>query len=306
MATPELSVVTGAFGYTGKYITRRLLSMGQRVRTLTVQLDRPNPFGEQVGVAPLDFDDPEGITRSLRGATTLYNTYWVRFPRGQVTFEKAVQNSSTLVEAAKEAGVGRLVHISHVNASTSSPLPYFRGKGLVDEFISRSGLSYAIVRPSLVFGRDDILINNVAWALRRFPVFTIFGSGEYRLQPVSVEDVARIAVTAAHEDSSQVIDAIGPETHTWDGLVRLIAGAISKRVMLVHMRPGLALALSRLLGLMVGDVMVTRDEVKGLMANLLVSEGGAPTSETRLSEWLVQNSDHLGRTYASELDRHYR
>lgn len=305
METPEVNVVTGAFGYTGKYITRRLLSMGKRVITLTGHPNRPNPFGNQVGVFPFNFDNPGELGQSLRGATTLYNTYWVRFPHGQVTFEKAVENTKTLIRAAEEAGVGRIVHVSITNASEDSPLPYFRGKGLLERTIIQSKLSYAIIRPTVIFGTEDILINNIAWLLRRSPVFAVPGSGDYLIQPVFVEDVAEIAVGAGHQDANLVIDAVGPEVYTFEAMVRLIAEKVRSRAKIIHLRPGLALFLSRLVSCLVRDVLLTRDEIEGLMSNLLVSEV-PPTGRTRMSEWLEQKADIVGTRYASELARHYR
>ncbi len=305
METPELNVVTGAFSYTGKYITQRLLSMGKRVRTLTAHPIRPNPFGHRVSVAPFDFDNRRKLIESLQGATTLYNTYWVRFSHGHVTFDKAVENTKRLIKAAEEAGVRRIVHVSITNASEESSLPYFRGKGILENAIIHSSLSYAIVRPTVIFGREDILINNIAWFLRRFPVFAVFGSGDYRLQPVFVEDVAEIAVSAARYDENIIVDAVGPEIYTFDELVRLIADKIQTKAKIIHLRPGPALFLSRLVGYLVNDVVVTRDEVRGLMSNLLVSED-PPAGRTPLSDWLGQNAANVGARYASELDRHYR
>jgi len=138
METAELNVVTGAFSHTGKYITRRLLSMGKTVRTLTGHPNRENPFGHQVSASLFDFDNPSQLKESLKGATTLYNTYWVRFSRGEVTFDKAVENTKTLIKAAEEADVHSIVHISITNPSEKSPFPYFRGKGLVEEAIIHS------------------------------------------------------------------------------------------------------------------------------------------------------------------------
>src|SRR5439155_7954939 len=126
----------GAFGYTGKYIARRLLAMGRRVLTLTGHPDRPNPFGELVSVAPFRFEQPEALAETLRGASVLYNTYWVRFSRGGVTFEKAVENSRVLIRAAEAAGVRRIVHVSITHASEDSPLGYFRGKGQIEAAIA--------------------------------------------------------------------------------------------------------------------------------------------------------------------------
>jgi len=304
METTEVNVVTGAFSHTGKYIAQRLLSMGERVRTLTGRPDHENPFGSQVETSPFNFDKPGELTDSLRGATTLYNTYWVRFPHGQVTFDRAVENSKTLIRAAEEAGICRIVHISITNPSEESPFPYFRGKALVERAITHSKLSYTIIRPTVIFGTQGILINNIAWLLRKFPVFAVFGSGNYRIQPVFVEDMAKIAVNAGHSNENMVIDAVGPEIYTFDELVRLIASKINSRAKIVRVNPRLALFLARLIGYAVKDVVITKDEIQGLMSNLLVSET-PPTGQTRLSDWLEQNADRVGANYISDLQRHY-
>jgi nucleoside-diphosphate-sugar epimerase len=195
----ELNVVTGAFSYTGKYIAQRLLSAGKTVATLTNHPKRPNPFGERVRALPFNFDNRSQLEENLRGATTLYNTYWIRFPRGGTTFDSAVKNTEVLIDAARTASVRKVVHISISNPSADSVLPYFKGKALAEQAITNSGLEYAIVRPTLVFGAEDVLINNIAWFLRRFPVFPIAGSGDYLVQPVFVEDLAALAVTAGQE-----------------------------------------------------------------------------------------------------------
>ncbi len=207
----EFDVVTGAFSYTGKYVTRRLLKAGRRVRTLTGHPNRANEFGEQVEIAPMDFQNPGGLVQSLRGATVLYNSYWVRFSHGRATFDQAVANSRVLIQAAKEAGVHRIVHLSIANPSVDSHLPYYSGKAQVERAIIDSGLSYAILRPTVNFGVEDILINNIAWFVRRFPVFAIPGSGQYRIQPIFAEDIADLAVSAARKKANLILDAVGPE-----------------------------------------------------------------------------------------------
>jgi uncharacterized protein YbjT (DUF2867 family) len=181
-------------------------------------------------------------------------------------------------------------------------LPYYRGKALQEQALRGSGVEYAIIRPSLVFGHGDILVNNMAWLLRRFPLFPIFGSGQYRLQPVHVDDVASLAIAA---QAGQVIDAVGAETFTFEAFIHLMASALGSRAQLVHFPPGLGIALGRLIGLFVGDVILTQDELVGLMASLLVSPD-PPLGKTLFSEWLRQHADSLGREYASELRRHFR
>ncbi|MFZ5824735.1 MAG: SDR family oxidoreductase [Bacillota bacterium] len=302
----ELHVVTGAFGYTGKYIARLLLARGHRVMTLTGHPDRPNPFGDQVRALAFHFDRPDLLAESLRGVDTLYNTYWVRFAYGEVDYDLAVRNTKILFQAAREAGVKRVVHVSITNASSESPLPYFRGKGVLEEALRESGLSYAIIRPTVVFGPEDILINNIAWLLRRFPLFIVPGSGDYRLQPIFVEDLAELVVRAGEAGGENMeIDAVGPERFTFDELVALVARTVSSRAARVHLPPAVALAAARGISRLLGDVLLTRDEVDGLMADLLIADG-PPPGKRRLSDWLRENAPGVGARYASEVARHYR
>lgn len=305
MAHPETAVVTGAFSYTGKYIARRLLDEGVRVKTLTGHPDREDPFGGAVEVAPLDFADGDGLRRSMDGAGVLYNTYWIRFARRETTFERAVANSRTLFEAARDAGVARIVHVSITNADSGSRLPYFSGKGRVEEALKDLGVPHAIVRPTLVFGAEDVLLNNMAWAIRRFPFFPIVGSGEYLVRPIYVDDLAALAVAAGSEADDTVADAVGPETLTFEALLHLLAAALGSGCRFVHTSPAVSLALTGLVGMLIRDVVLTRDEIDGLSASLLTSDGPS-TGATGLSEWLDENAGGLGRRYVSELRRNFR
>jgi uncharacterized protein YbjT (DUF2867 family) len=301
----ELHVVTGAFGFTGRYLAERLVRDGQRVRTLTGHPHRPNPFGDRIEVAPLDFTHHARLIENLSGARCLYNTYWVRFPRGETTYDLAVENSRNLFAAAVEARVGRLVHVSVTNPDLESPLPYFRGKAQVEQAVRESGLPHSILRPSLVFGPGDILANNIAWSLRHSPVFPIPGDGQYRVQPVFVEDVAQLAMEGAMAAENVVRDAVGPEIFAYRELVERIRAAVGSRSRVVGLPPTLVLLSSALIGLVVRDVVLTRGEIDGLMASLLVSKG-TPTAPTRFSEWLASHGAGLGIHYASELARHFR
>ncbi len=300
----ENVVITGAFSYTGKYATRFLLDEGYRVRTLTSHLQRKNPFGERVAVFPYDFERPDELRRSLEGVSTLINTYWVRFPRGGVDFKTAVRISRILIEAAREAGVRRIVHVSIANPSPESPLAYYRGKAEVEGMVRESGMSYAIVRPTVIFGADDILIDNIAWFVRHFPVFGIPGDGRYGIRPVYVEDMARLLVASVGEVGNSERDAVGPETFRFEELVRMIARALGRRIRIAHMPTVLAYLSTLVTGWLVRDVVLTWEEYRGLMSNLLAPEGPA-TGSTRLSEWLAENRESVGRQYASEVERHY-
>jgi len=297
-------VITGALSYTGKYATRLLLDRGYRIRTLTNHPKRENPFGERVQIFPYHFDQPEKLTETLRGATTLINTYWVRFPHGGATFEKAVENTRTLIGAAKNAGVPRIVHVSIANPSLDSALGYYRGKAQLEQAVMESGMSYTILRPTVIFGLEDILINNIAWFVRHSPMFAIPGDGQYRIRPIFVEDMARLVADAVEPGPNKVIDAVGPETYTFEELVLQIASQLGCSTRLLHVSTAAAYLATRLAGWLVGDVVLTWEEYKGLMGGLLAPEGPA-TGETRMSEWLAANRERVGRKYASELARHF-
>ena len=299
-----MNVVTGAFGYIGRYITRHLLEQDESVRTITTHPHKPNPFGAAVQAFPLDFDHPDEILRSLAGVKTLYNTYWVRFEYDGATFAKAVVNTALLFDLAKRAGVEKIVHISVTNASVNSDLPYYAGKARQEQALMDCGVPYAIVRPTLVFGREDILVNNIGWLVRKFPIFPIFGKGDYRLQPVYVGDLAEIAVDCARSAQSIQIDALGPETFSFKAFVQQIVNEIHPGRLLVQLPPRLGTALGSIIGWAMRDVLLTQAELQGLMDEMLTSTQ-APNGSTIFSLWLREHKDEVGKQYSSELARHF-
>lgn len=305
-ADGELHVVTGAFGYSGSWIARRLLDRGHRVRTLTGHPDRPHSLRDRVSAHPFRFGDPSAMAEPMDGAAALHNTYWIRFERGGRTFRRAVRHSRALFEAARGAGVERVVHVSITHPDPDSPFPYFRGKAQVEEALAASGLPHSVLRPALLFGGDDVLLNNIAWMVRRFPVFPVPGDGRQPIRPVHVGDLAELAAgEAARSEGRRVVDAVGPERFTYRELVREVADALEARTAVVRAPPGLVRLAARALGALVDDVILTRDELGGLDAGLLDSDAPA-AGDTRLSRWLRENADRVGRRWASELDRHYR
>jgi NADH dehydrogenase len=292
-------VVTGAFGYTGRYLSERLLADGRRVRTLTAHpASGPGP----VEVHPYRFDDRDALVASLRGADTFYNTYWARYPHGGTSYDRAVRNSRMLIEAATEAGVRRVVHISITNPSHDSFYAYYRGKAQIEDILRTSGLSYAIVRPTVLFGTNDILVNNIAWLVRRFPVFAVPGDGRYRLRPVATADLADLCVRLAEEPDNVTVNAIGPEVFTFTELVTAIATAVDTYCRVAHVPPALVGLALPALSLLTRDVILTRDELRGLMSEYVHVDGDA-TCPTRLTDHLTTHGRLLGARYQSELAR---
>jgi len=296
------AAVTGAFGYSGRYIAKRLVEAGHSVITLTNSVGRENPFGDRVRAFPFHFDQPGRLCESLRGVDALINTYWVRFDHRRFSHREAVTNTQILFQAAKEAGVRRIVHVSITNPDLRSDLPYFRGKAELESALKTLGVSYCILRPTVLFGKEDILINNIAWALRRLPVFGVFGAGDYKLQPIYVDDLAAAAVQKAGGTDDEIVNAIGPETFTYRALVELLRRTLGVYRPILAVPPGLGYWACRLLGLLVRDVVITRQEIRGLMENRLYVDAPALGS-TKLSAWVTRHRDTLGRHYSSELAR---
>jgi NADH dehydrogenase len=302
----ETDLVTGAFSYSGSRIAELLIESGRDVRTLTHHPDREHPLRARVRAAPYRFDDADALARSLEGITTLYNTYWVRFERDQTTFAHAVANSRVLFEAARRARVARIVHVSIANPSIDSELPYYRGKALVEQALAAADVPYAIVRPTFFFGGGrDILANNIAWVLRRMPLFVVPGDGRYLVQPIHVDDFARICLDAAHGSREVIMDAAGPDTMSFEELVRAIRDALGRRTPILHMPAPVMAALAQALGVLVHDVVLTADEIRGLTAGLLAS-GQPALGRVSFLGWLNEHGSTLGAEYANELDRHFR
>jgi len=302
MTPKPLHAVTGALGYTGKSLAEQLLAQSIPVRTLTNSPSRYNPFGEKLDIHPLAFDDPAQLTKSLQGVKVLYNTYWVRFNHKLFTFDQAVENTKRLLSAAKEAGVEKIVHVSILHADQADDLGYYKGKHELEDALKALDLPFAIIRPGVLFGRGDILLNNIAWTLRHLPFFGTFGNGQYRLRPLHVDDMATLMLKAANESESKTIDAVGPESYTYKELVELIGSVVGVSKPIIPVPPTLAYLVSKLVNFAVNDVVITRQEITGLMRGLL--DSNAPDAgSTKLSEYIEQNKDTLGHRYANEIKR---
>jgi NADH dehydrogenase len=307
----QTDVITGAFSYSGAAIARELRAAGHQVRTLTGHPERA-PADTDVDVRPLDFGDPDGLTRDLAGAHTLYCTYWVRFPHRDATRESSVTNSGLLFDAAARAGVQRIVYVSILHASPASRYPYFSGKGEVERHLTAAGVPYAIARPAILFGEStdrgaeaSILLNNIAWLLRHLPVFAIGGGGDYRVRPIHVDDLARLCISLAAQPGNVTVDAVGPESVSFKEMVLAIRAATGSRCAVVPAPGWLIPPASAVLGALLRDVLLTAEEYQAMAAGLADSTAPA-TGQASLTEWIAARGAELGRAYANELDRHYR
>jgi NADH dehydrogenase len=292
----QTDLVTGAFGNTGSAIAELLVGRGRSVHTLTSRAADPT---SPLEVHPFSWGHPDETAAAFEGVTTFFNTYWMRMGDGAGGYDVAVDRCIELIDAAEQAGVERIVHLSVAHPSLDSPYPYFRGKARVETRLQQSPIPAAIVRPTLIFGGDSVLLNNLAWILRRLPVFAIAGDGRYRVRPVHVDDVARLCVEAGDRRTVEVIDAVGPDRPTYGELVREVRAAVGGRARIVPAPTPLVLAGSRALGLLVRDDVLDRDELVSTMEGLADTDGPS-TGSVSLAAWLAEHGSTLGRSYENE------
>ena len=302
MKTTLNITVTGALGYSGRWIAQELIDAGHHVKTITNSLHKPNPFGNQIVIEPFNFNQPEKLTDSLKGSDVLVNTYWVRFNHNQFNHSEAVENTKILFDCAKKAGVKRIIHVSITNPSLDSELEYFKGKAELELYLSQLGIPHSIIRPAVLFGHGDILINNIAWMVRHLPIMGVFGKGDYKMQPIHVEDFAKCITTECSEEGNRTINAIGQESYTYKELVYKMMDIFNTKKPVLNTPPIIGYWLGKIVSSWKNDVTITQEEIKGLMDNLLYVDD-KPIGTIRLSEWMKENKETLGVNYASELER---
>ena len=300
--TENQHAVTGAFGYSGQQIARRLLERGCKVVTLTNKPPQQELFGHPITTFPLTFDNSDQLVRSLEGVQVLYNTYWVRFNHKNFTHHDGIRNSGILFEAAKRAGVRRIVHVSIANPSEDSPFEYYRGKAVIENKLRETGVPYSILRPTVLFGHGDILMNNIVWTLRRFPVVGYFGKGNYHIRPIHLDDFADLAVEHGTHEGNEIVDAVGPEDYPYKELLQTIAEVIGTKNLLMPVPVWIGWSVAQLIGKLQNDIFLTRQEIGALMANLLTSSAPA-TGGISLCEFIRENRLTIGKNYANELRR---
>lgn len=297
------SVVTGAFGFTGKYISKLLLSKGESIKTFTNKVNR-DIFGEKIEIFKYDFRNKEYLIKAMSNAKRLYNTYWIRFPYKNISFKEVINNTKILIDCAKEANIEKVIHISITNANPKSKFQYFKYKGIVEEMIKDSKIDYFILRPTVIFGKESILINNIAWFLKKLPLFFIFGKGRYLVQPIYIEDLAKIAVFGADNFKNKIVDIVGPEIFEFKEMINLIKTKISSKSKIIYLPSFLFQIFIPILNFLTKDIVLTKEELKALKDNLLYSKE-EPLGKKKFTDWIDENKDNLGKEYFSELLRHY-
>ena len=236
-------LVTGGTGFIGQTLIRHLLQEGHQVRTLL----RPSrvtpdlPKGLPVEVSLSSILDERSLRVAVAGVDTVYHLVGAEW-RGAGTnlSEIEIQGTRTLLEVAEQAGVRRIVYISHLDADRASAFPMIKVKGIVEEFIRRSSMEHTIIRTGLVFGENDHFTTGLAKLMAVYPLlFFLPGMGDAYLQPLWVEDLATCLTWLLERDDlvNMTLEIGGPEFLTIHQVAEAVMGAVGINRFLVHMRP---------------------------------------------------------------------
>lgn len=306
------NLITGAFSFSGRFIAEELLTLGDSVETMTGHPNINDPHYKQIKIKEFRFDDFDALVESFKGIDTFYNSYWIRYPYKGMTWRQAVINCGKLFKACKVAGVKKIIHLSVTNCQKNSPYSYFKGKAIVEEMLKQCGVPYTILRVAWFFEDGDILVNNIAWILRRFPIFGLFDYGRFKLQPISAKSLAEIAVASRYQgdktiNNNKIINAIGPETYTWKQFITTINSSLGSKTLIIPF-PGFtvyfAVLISKFIGFFVHDRLLTIEEIKALEDDLCLTKDPS-IGDISFKDWLYKYAKSNGVLWHGEIQRHY-
>ena len=268
-----LIAVTGATGFVGRHLAALLARRGHSVRALVRNPRRADALRNlPVELVAGDLSDPGVLALLVRDASAVVHLVGIIVESGRATFQDVhVEGTRRVLAAARQAGVGRVVHMSAIGARDArDATPYHRTKWEAEELVRGSGLSYAIFRPSIISGPESVPIRTLARLHRWSPVVPMFGDGQFATQPVWIEDVAlAFALAAENGRFTGAFELGGPAPMTYEAFVRAIGRAAGHPRPLVHLPLALARAAARVFDLLGGAAPLTSDQLQMLV------EGGA-------------------------------
>ncbi|MEP6678231.1 MAG: complex I NDUFA9 subunit family protein [Betaproteobacteria bacterium] len=290
-------LVLGGTGFVGRHLIPRLCAAGHRVTAIARRREEARHLIllPTVQVVEGDSLDPRELDARLRHASAVVNLVGILNERERETFAAVhVDGARTVVDACARGGVARLVHMSAINADPDGPSRYLRSKGEAEAIVAASGLDWTIVRPSVIFGREDAFLNLFAKLLKAFPVLPL-AAPDARFQPVFVGDVAQCLAQALVDDRTilQRYNLCGPHVYTLKQLVRYVGAQTGNRRPVLGLGPALSKLQARVLELLPGTPM-SRDNLASMARDAVCDSpfppvfGFAPTElEATAPAWLA-------------------
>ena len=233
-------LVTGASGFIGRRVVRRLLHDGHSVRALVRDPERRAMLPDTAETAQGDVLDPGSLVRACEGVDAVAHLAAVIRESGRLTFQRVnYEGTRNVLEAAEAAGVGRFVFASTIGATSDAALPYLSSRWMAEQDVARSTVESVILRFSAGFGEGDELLNVLAAQVRLSPLVPIAGDGKARFQPIHAGDAARCLAEACQRDElgGEPLELGGPDYYTYDEMIDLIAETLGAKVAKLHLPP---------------------------------------------------------------------
>lgn len=265
-----LILLTGATGFVGGYVARRLVSQGARLRCLVRQTsiatgDRLAALGVELALG--DVTDPDSLARAVKGVEAVIHLVAVIVERGQATFQRVnYQGTLNLLAACQGAQVRRFLHMSNIGVGPEASFPFMHSKWRAEEEVRRSGLDWTVFRSSIMFGAGDEFVTKLAGMVRKAPLAPIIGSGGTRFQPIWVEDTARCLALALEKADTvgRVIPIGGPEHLTYEEIIDLIIEALGVRKPKVHIPVALMMPVAAIMAALQTRPLITPGQLSQL------------------------------------------
>jgi uncharacterized protein YbjT (DUF2867 family) len=224
--------IAGATGFVGGHLTEELLLQGHQL----VLLSHNRKAVDRIGVSFVqgDISEPDSFLAAVKGCDAVINLVGIirEFPAKNITFERLhVEATANMISVAQRAGVLRYLQISALGARLDAVSAYHQTKWRAEELVRGSGLAWTIFRPSIIFGVGDAFVNMLAGQLKLAPVMPVIGSGQYRLQPLHADDLARCFARSLEmpETAGHSYDLCGPDRFSYCELLDCIANAMGKK-----------------------------------------------------------------------------
>ncbi len=260
--------VTGATGFVGSHLCRELAARGHAVTALVREGSSAERLaGENISFARGDITRPESLPPAFQGCDAVVHLVGIIRERPGQTFEGIhAEGTASVVRAARQAGVRRLVHMSAAGTRPDAASSYHRTKWLGEEAVRASGLEWVVLRPSLIFGRGDGFTTTMMDLVRRAPVVPVIGSGKNLMQPVAVGDVCAAFAASVEEErhTGQTYELGGPDRLTYEEIVRMVVRAMGLRRRFVHIPAGLMMPVAAVLSRLSPRFPLTPDQIRML------------------------------------------
>ncbi len=256
--------VTGGTGFVGRNLVNRLLSDNHEITILANRQSAKELFGKKVRAVSGSVHNFSDLIPAFQESQVVYHLVGIIAETRKNTFEKTVaEGTKNIVAACREAGVKKIIYLSSLGTSANAQSAYHKTKYLAEQSVINSGLEWVIFRSSIIYGKGDGFLTIMSKIIRMLPFVPIFGDGEYKLQPIHINDLTEVMAAAAMDSRAvgQIIDLGGPEQLEYVQVINYLKQALGKKRLNFHIPFGVIKPMAVLMELFLKPAPLTRDQL---------------------------------------------